>query len=228
MTQNERIEHIVFDLLYVKTLLPRSYSSNGVRNYKFFWSGVLNTRLIEMPSIVFYSGISKVVIDKGYKNDVVNFPLLMSTVTSHYASIKTAFIKVGNSHYLQKIDIKGEIVYIGKGIILDSNQELLFTSTQTYNIIRLDESLYTCNCYFNPKVFTKSNTIYKFIVDSLFTVILKYKLNPQPYQAGTINLIIDNYKGFHDVALNCDPLKITDFVYARLAENIEAVCETMR
>lgn len=225
MTQNEKIDIILSNYLsFFK--VPKSYNPFGQTDLNIYWSGILSTPNLEIPTIVTMNGIITKAYNMGNQNGYTTAIIPFSTYTSVYASVKTAFIKYGTCVTITKINIKGEYFYLGNGVIMDSNKEILFMVTQSYNPIATREDAFT-NVYFNPKVFRKDNAINKFIVDILFPFIIEYKINPSPRHTGHLNVIMEEYQGLYFVSLKSNPLETTNMAYGILDEYLESVCATI-
>lgn len=225
MTQNERIDKILSDYLsFLK--VPKSYNPYGQTDLNIYWSGMLSTPNLEVPTIVTMNGIITKAYNMGNQNGYTTAIIPFNTYTSEYASVKTAFIKYGTCVTIAKINIKGEYFYLGNGVIMDGNKEILFMVTQSYNPIATREDAFT-NVYFNPKVFRKGNAINKFIVDILFPFIIEYKINPSHRHTGHLNVIMEEYQGLYFVSLKSNPLETTNMAYGILDEYLESVCATI-
>lgn len=225
MTQNERIDKILSEYLsFLK--YPKSYNPYNQSNLNIYWSGMLSTPNLEVPTIVTMNGIINKAYNMGNENGYTTAIIPFSNGTSEYASVKTAFIKYGTSVKIGKINIKGEYFYLCNGVIMDINKEILFMVTQSYNPVATKEDAFT-NVYFNPKVFRKGNAINKFIADILFPFIMEYKINPAHFHTGHLNIIMEEYKGLYSVPLKSNPLETTNMAYGILDEYLESVCATI-
>lgn len=225
MTQNERIDKILSEYLsFLK--IPKIYIPYGQTNLNIYWSGILSTPNLEVPTIVSMNGIINKAYNMGNENGYTTAIIPFINGISEYASVKTAFIKYGTCITIAKINIKGEYFYLGNGVIMDINKEILFMVTQSYNPVATKEDAFT-NVYFNPKVFRKGNAINKFIADILFPFIMEYKINPAHFHTGHLNIIMEEYQGLYSVPLKSNPLETTNMAYKVLDEYIESVCATI-
>lgn len=98
-----------------------------------------------------------------------------STYYGTIASVKTAFIKFFRQCYFTRVTVKDYVMYMGYGIILDSDGVLLFLDSRVVEPKTFSEK--GIKWYFHPRVFkSEKNALYKLISGLLFNTAVSAKL----------------------------------------------------
>ena len=227
MTQNDKIESKLRHLLesFVNTYSKRS-KNNGT-TYKH-WIGDLSQVGLEIPYLVYTSGLFTTVYKDKFKSSIVSMPICVNNIITQAASYKTAYINTFNSYnYLQKCKVKDIVFYTGQGIILDSNKECLMFTTivinKTIDVLEID----TINIYINPKVFLEKTELNKLIKDTIFPILLNIKSNPNSWTCNNINIIINKENILENLNLNSDPLNINENRYDKVSKYSNMLINTI-
>jgi hypothetical protein len=189
MTQNKRIENIIEGYLSKQfTYLP-TYNPIIQGKYVGNYVNLSTNNNFEIPYFLIIDGFLKRVSRNYLVDTFVSTEIKISPSKYKYASVKTAFTRIGRAGKICEVVIKDEIYYIGAGCILDKDFKILFLVSKNCNYDPIqDKYIYNnTNMYFNPKVFLKGTKMDKFIATDLFTICVNYKIS---YPLNDINLLI--------------------------------------
>ncbi len=229
MTQNQRIEIglkeslmlLVFNNNYPST--PR-VNTNDI----LFWTTSILSEVIEVPYYAYVYGIQNIINDHDLTDANLTLGLKYNNndITS-YASMKTAFIRHGyNARRLFKIDVKGEIVYIAQGIILDKDLNVLFLLSRKHNIID-NTTNYPATIYINPSVFSRETKADKFIAGTLFTLIMGLKRNPAPDFRVDFSIVLEAENLLYSIDVPNSHHNINDNAWNIITEHLEGIKHTI-
>ena len=225
MTQTDRIANIFYSYTY------KCYDQRELRYHlpicnTFITYYNINDSQFEIPliSLSGFSSARNLLLTNNHNFSIITARI--NDLPNNIASYKSAFIK-NDVYYLQKVNVKGDIFYVGKGFIANSKKEILFMVTCVYNNINNTHRGYEVtkvNYYFNPIVFNSKIPLFKFISETLFkefSIPLTIISNNSIGINHNTFITIPDHLFVKDIPIPTDVSNINDSAYAELYANKE-------
>ena len=159
----------------VNYFLDKSFDSNNEfinlnninfnKNNKIFTILNNNTEYIKVPTffIKYHLNLDKI----NSLNSSINFILNESNVITTYKTLESVFNNmIYNNSQLSRYSIKNCIIKVGKGLILNNNDEVLFMVESIINKSTLRTDCYIV--YINKIVFNNKNYLNDFIANKIY------------------------------------------------------------